>query len=109
MGMNVEINHSFNNRLLNRYELNVSVSHPGKSFVKEMLNDFIVKNYKSKHYVISKSKTQFGKTVTNTEIKIYDDLETMKEIEDFHVLLKKGLVQKTKDARRIRKDKRKRK
>ncbi|KRH92094.1 hypothetical protein M153_12152000428 [Pseudoloma neurophilia] len=108
---NVEISvkNEFNNKLLDRIELVLTVKHPKASFKKESVKSFIQKKYNTLNYVCSESRTEFGKTETVTKCRVYKNKEQFEKIEDFHVLHKVGLKEKTKDPRRVRKDKRKRK
>lgn len=97
----------FHNKLLDRHELVLNVSHPNASFTRESIKPYIQKNYNSDYFVVNSSKTSFGKTETTTKVRVYDTKEQFMKVEDFFVLFKMGLKKKDKDARRIRKDKRK--
>lgn len=106
--VDISVVKEFHNKLLGRHELVLNVSHPNASFKKDQIKPFIQKNYSSLNYVCGQSKTEFGKTETKTLVRVYSSKEQFEKIEDWHVLHKLGLRKKDKDARRVRKDKRKR-
>lgn len=106
--VDIALINEFHNKLLDRHELTLKVSHPESSFKKDQIKSFIQKKYSSTNYVCGQSRTEFGKTETKTFVRVYNTNEQFEKIEDFYVLHKLGLKKKEKAARRTRKDKRKR-
>lgn len=108
MSLKIQTLSTFHNKLLNRHELTLQVSHPAASFKKADLRSALSKQYRSSFMVIQNSKTMFGTNVTRTKVRVYEDREQFVKIEDWYVLFGCGEEKKTKDGRRVRKDKRKR-
>lgn len=108
MALDIQTLAYFNNRLLNRQELTLLVSHPAQSFKKADLATVLKKKYNSNYVIIHGSRTEFGTCQTRTVARIYESKEQFEKIEDWFVLMREGMAKKDKEARRVRKDKRKR-
>lgn len=108
MAVQVQTLTQFYNKLLNRHELSLLVTHPSSSFKRDDLINQLKKQYNSNYIVVQGSKTMFGTCQTRTNARVYDSKEQFSKIEDWYVLMRAGLAKKEKDSRRVRKDKRKR-
>ncbi|KAH8552996.1 ribosomal protein L23/L15e core domain-containing protein [Umbelopsis sp. PMI_123] len=99
------------NRLLQRKQMVVDVIHPGRANVpKDELREKLAKMYKAEKEVVFcfGYKTQFGGGKTTGFALIYDTLEAAKKFEPKYRLVRHGLADGTRTARKQRKERKNR-
>ncbi|KAM3584401.1 ribosomal 40S subunit protein S24B [Umbelopsis sp. WA50703] len=99
------------NRLLQRKQMVVDVIHPGRANVpKDELREKIAKMYKAEKDVVFcfGYKTQFGGGKTTGFALIYDSLESAKKFEPKYRLVRHGLADGSRTARKQRKERKNR-
>ncbi|XP_062505213.1 small ribosomal subunit protein eS24-like [Corticium candelabrum] len=99
------------NRLLQRKQMVVDVLHPGRANVsKSDLRDKLAQMYKSSRDVIIcfGFRTAFGGGKSSGFALIYDNLDVAKKYEPKFRLVRQGLMEKVKTARKQRKERKNR-
>lgn len=92
------------NALLNRRQMIVDVTHPGRGNVpKKELQEKLAAQFKvqdAKRVVVFKLKTQYGGGISSGFCLIYDTLEDVKKSEPKHRLVKNALKDKKATSRK---------
>ncbi|KAI9102529.1 ribosomal protein L23/L15e core domain-containing protein [Phlyctochytrium arcticum] len=99
------------NPLLQRKQMVVDVLHPGRANVsKTELREKIAKLYKtdSEHIFVFGFRTQFGGGKSTGFALIYNSLDSAKKFEPKHRLVRHGLAEAQKTARKQRKERKNR-
>ena len=100
------------NKLLERKQFVVDISHPGaKAPTRDEIRDLVVDKIKGnkENTVIFGLRTVFGGGRTTGFGFIYDNKDAMMHVEPKHRLIKANLAEKSKQTRRMRKNARKQK
>ena len=100
------------NKLLDRKQFVVDLSHPGAAAPsRDEIKDLVASKCKANKdvIVIFGLHTKFGGGHTTGFGFIYDNQDAMKKVEPKHRLIKAGLAEKSKNTRRMRKNARKQK
>jgi len=97
--MEIEIQSQTNNPLLNRTEVKFLIHHENDGTPKrDLIRDELAEKLKAKkeHIIINYLKSGFGVTQTRGYAKIYKSIDTMKAIEEEHILVRNAVIQKQK-------------
>ena len=100
------------NKLLDRKQFVVDLSHPGNAAPsRDEIKDLVAKqlNANKDFVVIFGLNTKFGGGRTTGFALVYDNKDAMMKVEPLFRLVKAGLQQKSKQTRRMRKNARKQK
>ena len=97
--MDMEIVGKKDNSLLERTEVDFLVKHenestPSRKQVREALG--VVLNVGKSILIVDSFSSEFGRGTSKGTAKVYKDLERAKKVEDDHILLRNGLVEKKK-------------
>jgi small subunit ribosomal protein S24e len=88
ISMEVKVLEDKNNPLLQRREVQFSISHnlgtPSRQEIKEKLAAYL--NSKPELVIIERMKSEFGKRETRGYAKIYETVDRMKNVETEHII-----------------------
>ena len=86
--MDINITKEKNNALLNRRELNLSITFDGATPSRDEVKAKVaaMQNVPLELVIIQKMENEFGKQATSAYVKIYEDAARMKQVEADYVL-----------------------
>ena len=97
--MEIEVLEKHDNVLLERTEVRLLVKHPrektpSRKDLSEALKEIL--GIKKETLIIDTVDSEFGKDSSRLYVKLYHDLQKAKEIEEDHILIRNGLMEKKK-------------
>jgi small subunit ribosomal protein S24e len=95
--MEIEVLEKHDNVLLERTEIKVLVKHPrektpSRKDLAEALKDVL--GMKKETLIIDAVDSEFGKDSSRVYVKLYRDLQRAKDVEEDHILIRNGLMEK---------------
>ncbi|RLF49503.1 MAG: 30S ribosomal protein S24e [Thermoplasmata archaeon] len=95
--MEIEVVSERNNPLLRRVELRIRVEHKGKKTpTRDEVREAIakIKKVQKDRVIVDYLHSEFGWGVSRGYVKIYDTKKDALEIEEEHILIRNGLIEK---------------
>ncbi|KAI8807984.1 ribosomal protein L23/L15e core domain-containing protein [Cladochytrium replicatum] len=110
-GVTIRTRKFLTNRLLSRKQMVLEVLHPGRPNVsKQELMEKLAKTYKTdaQNIAVFGFRTHFGGGRSTGFASVYDSLDALKKVEPKYRLVRKGMAEAQKTARKQRKERKNR-